>query len=123
MLPSLWKVRYIYMKTVYLDAITFQCYLSQNKDNTRIPYETDCFDDKCDDYILGFRIVPFGYEWKSPDGRIFSGEMNSAWKPFEDLDSAQRTYEKQLIAQYEVELAELDAALLETQYQNLIGGL
>lgn len=111
------------MKTVYLDAITFQCYLSQNEDNTRIPYETDSFDDKCNDYILGFRIVPSGYEWKRSDGHIFTGEMVSAWKPFEELDGVQRAYEKQLLEEQAAELAELDALVLELQYNTLMEDL
>lgn len=100
------------MKTVYLDAITFQCYLSQNEDNTRIPYETEFFDGKCEDYILGFRIVPPGYEWKRSDGHIFTGsEMASAWKPFEELDSAQREYERRLLVEFEAALTEIETAL------------
>lgn len=100
------------MKTLYLDAITFQCYLSQNEDNTRIPYETEFFDGKCEDYILGFRIVPAGYEWKRSDGHIFTGsEMISAWKPFDKLDDAQREYEKQLLVEFETALTEIETAL------------
>ena len=99
------------MKTIYLDSRTYQCYLSQNEDNTRIPYETEDFDDKCEEYILGFRVVPSGHEWERPDGHIFTGEMISAWKPFEELDSAQREYEKQLLVEFESALAEIETAL------------
>jgi hypothetical protein len=94
------------MITVYLDATTFQCYLSQNEDITRIPYETDFFDGKCEEYILGFRIVPSGYEWTRSDGHVFSGsEMVSAWKPFDELESAQREYERERLADMENALA------------------
>ena len=90
------------MITVYLDAITFQCHLSQNEDSTRIPYETDFFDGKCEEYILGFRIVPSGYEWTRSDGHVFSGsEMVSAWKDFGELDAAQREYEREQLADLE----------------------
>ena len=114
------------MKTIYLDLRTYQCYLSQDEDNTRIPYETEDFDDKCDDYILGFRIVPHGHKWVRADGHIFTGEMVSAWKSFEELDIAQRKYEKQKLEQYkaelieyENELAELDSLILDYQYNSL----
>lgn len=118
------------MKTIYLDSKTYQCYLSQDKDNTRIPYKTEDFDDKCEEYILGFRIIPAGYTWERSDGHVFTGEMISAWKNYSELDSAQRAYEKQLITEYktelteyENELAELDALVLEYQYNNLVEGL
>ena len=95
------------MKTVYIDNTTFCCYLTQNEDSTRIPYETDFFDGKCDSYILGFRIVPAGYEWVREDGFVFSSNqtMISAWKDYDELAAAQ--------AQYELDMAEAAAAYKE----------
>jgi hypothetical protein len=34
-----------------------------------------------------------------------------SWKPYSELDNAQREYEKQLLAEYEAALAEIEAAL------------
>ena len=67
------------------------------------------FDGKCDTFIEGYC-----YDTRNGCVQIYP------WKPYNELDAAQREYEKQLITQYETELAELDAALLEVQYQNLI---
>ena len=61
-----------------------------------IPYETDYFDDKCGAFIEGYRIIPEGYTWAREDGTVFEGEMITPWKPYEELDAAQRQYEREL---------------------------
>lgn len=99
------------MKTVYIDPITFQCYTAQNAEGTRILYETDFFDGKCGTFIEGYRIVPKGYIWTRFDGVVFYGEMIAPWKDYNELDSAQREYEKQLLADYKSALAEIETAL------------
>ena len=108
------------MRTIYIDS-EFKCHTTN--DDTMIPVETDFFDGKCDAFIEGYRFVPAGERWTREDGEIFEGEMISPWKDYVDLIMVQREYERQLLVQYEAELMELDAALLEAQYQNLIGGL
>ena len=108
------------MRTIYVD-FEFKCHAFN--DGTMTAVETDFFDGKCDAFIEGYRFVPSGESWMRSDGTIFNGEMISPWKSYDELDNAQREYEKQLLVQYEAELTELDAALLEAQYQNLIGGL
>lgn len=108
------------MKKVYIDS-EFKCHVAD--DGTMTATQTDFFDGKCDAFVEGYRLIPEGESWTRSDGVVFHGEMISPWKPYDELDSAQREYEKQLITQYETELAELDAALLEAQYQNLIGGM
>lgn len=72
---------------------------------------TDVFDGKCDAYIEGYRFVPSGETWTREDGVQFSGEMIAPWKPWSELDAAQREYERQQIAQYESALSEIETAL------------
>lgn len=72
---------------------------------------TDVFDGKCDAYIEGYRFVPAGQAWTRDDGVEFAGEMISPWRPWAELDAAQREYERQQLAQYESALSEIEAAL------------
>ena len=115
------------MRIVYLDS-DFKCHVSA--DGTMLGVQTAFFDGKCDTFIEGYRFVPNGQSWTRSDGEVFLGEMIAPWKDFDNLDAAQREYEKQLlveykenIMQYEMELSELDLTLLDIQYQNLIRGL
>ncbi len=85
------------MKTIYLDS-EFKCHVAD--DGTMTAVETDFFDGKCDFFIEGYRIVPSGESWTRSDGVVFYGEMVSPWKPYSELDAAQREYEKQLLSEY-----------------------
>lgn len=85
------------MKTIYLDR-DFKCHTSD--DGTMIAVETDFFDGKCDTFIEGYRFIPDGKSWTREDGTVFHGEMISPWKPYSELDNAQREYERQLLAEY-----------------------
>lgn len=96
------------MKTIYVDS-DFRCHIAN--DGTMTPVETDFFDGKCDAYIEGFRFVPEGQSWTREDGMVFRGEMVAPWKPWPELDGAQREYERELLRQYEQALAEIEAAL------------
>ena len=60
---------------------------------------------------MGYRFVPSGKTWTREDGVEFAGEMISPWRPWAELDAAQREYERQQIAQYEAALSEIEAAL------------
>ena len=105
---------------IYLDS-EFKCHTSN--DGTMKSIETNFFDNKCDAFIEGYRFIPSGESWTRNDGVTFTGEMISPWKNYSDLDAAQRQYEKELLEQYKTELAELDSAMLEMQYNNLVEGL
>ena len=98
------------MKTIYMDS-DFKCRTTQNQEGTLVPYETAAFDGKCDSYIEGYRFVPAGKTWVREDGQVFAGEMISPWKLWTDLDAAQREYERQLVAEYEAALQEIEEAL------------
>ena len=109
------------MMTIYVDS-DFKCHIT-NETGTYTAAETDFFDGKCDIFIEGYRFVPDGESWTREDGTVFFGEMIAPWKSYSELDSYQRDFERKLLIEYETELAELDAALLEVQYQSLMEGL
>lgn len=85
------------MRIIYVDS-EFKCHVSN--DGTMTAVETDFFDGKCDAYIDGYRFVPDGETWTRSDGVMFNGEMIAPWKGYAELDSAQREYERQLLATY-----------------------
>lgn len=71
-----------------------------NPDGTFQEIETDAFNGKCDDFIEG-------HCYDDSNGYI----QVYPWKPYNELDAAQRVYERQQIAEYESALAEIEAAL------------
>ena len=89
------------MRTIYIDS-DFKCRTAG--DGTMTAVETDFFDGKCDAFVEGYRFVPAGQSWTREDGAVFHGEMAAPWKPWEELDAAQRAYERQLLAEYEAAL-------------------
>lgn len=90
------------MKTIYLDA-DYKCHAVN--DGTMTEIQTDYFDGKCDAYIEGYRFVPSGETWTRSDGAVFHGEMIAPWKPYDELDVAQREYEKERLADMKNALA------------------
>ena len=76
-----------------------------------IAVETDFFDGKCNAYVEGYRYVPAEETWVREDGVVFTGEMIAPWKPWDELDVAQREYERQQLVAYEAALSEIEAAL------------
>lgn len=91
------------MKTIYIDA-EFKAHAAPSEGLTAV--DTDVFDDKGGDYIEGYRYIPVGQTWARSDGVVFTGEMIAPWKPWAELDAAQREYERE-------QLNELDAAYQE----------
>lgn len=103
------------MKTIYIDS---DCKCHVSNDGTMTAVETDFFDGKCQTFIEGYRFVPDGETWTRSDGEVFHGEMISPWKDYDELDAAQREYERQLLAEYEAVLAEsVPLYELEAAYQ------
>ena len=92
------------MKTVYIDS-DFKVHTKN--DGTRRAVITDVFDNKCQEWIEGHRLVPAGETWIREDGEIFQGSMCTAWKPYAELDAAQRKFERQMLAEYQAEITEL----------------
>lgn len=100
---------------IYIDS-DFKCHVSD--DGTMTAIETDAFDGKCNAYIEGYRFIPAGQTWTRADGMVFTGEMIAPWKPWTELDAAQREYEREqyqmVVAQnteYESALTEIETAL------------
>ena len=106
---------------IYIDS-EFKCH-AINPDNTFQEVETSFFDNKCTTFIEGYRFIPEGEVWIREDGVVFTGKMISPWKSYTELDAMQRSYEQELLVNIQTELAELDAAILEMQYQNIVEGL
>lgn len=81
-------------------------YIDKNKhchlqnDGTMTEVETNVFDGKCKEYIEGQC-----YE----SGKCY--EKTYPWKTYSELDAAQRAYERQLLADYESALSEIETAL------------
>lgn len=90
--------------TVYIDN-DYKCHIADT--GNMVAVETDAFDGKCDTYIEGYRYVPTGDTWTRHDGVEFTGEMISPWKDWNELDNAQREYERGKIAEYNALVAEL----------------
>ena len=107
------------MRTIYIDS-DYKSHVTN--DGTITAIEKDAFDGKCDAYIEATRFVPFGESWTRSDGLVFQGEMITPWKDSNEREEAQREYERQLLAEYEAELAEMkensiSIADLEAAYQ------
>ena len=90
------------MKTVFIDS-EFKCHAANDGAMTAV--ETHFFDGKCDAVIEGYRFVPDGESWTREDGLVFSGEMIAPWKAYDELEQAQRDYER-------AQMADMKAALL-----------
>lgn len=100
------------MKTIYIDS-DFKCHTSTAEELTQI--ETDAFDGKCNIYIQGYRFIPAGQTWTRADGVVFTGEMIAPWKPWAELDAAQREYEREQYQALAAQNAEYEAALSEIE--------
>lgn len=90
--------------TIYIDT-DFKCHTSPG--NGLVEVETAFFDGKCAAYIEGYRFIPTGQSWTREDGAVFTGEMVSPWKPWGELDAAQRAYERERSVTLEAQNAEL----------------
>lgn len=88
---------------IYIDS-EFKCHTS-NPDGTFREVETDFADGKCDAFIEGYRFVPAGETWVRSDGKVFRGEMIAPWRDYNELDTAQREYERERLADAENALA------------------
>ena len=87
--------------TVFIDA-DFKCHVENNGTMTEV--HTDFFDGKCQEFIEGYRFVPAGHTWTREDGTVFRGEMVAPWKPYSELDAAQRRYEREQAADMQAAL-------------------
>lgn len=86
---------------IYIDS-EYRCHAT-NPDGVFKEIETDFFDGKCAEFIEGYRFVPDGESWTRSDGVVFHGVI-APWKPYSELDAAQREYER-------AQFADMQAAL------------
>ena len=94
---------------IYVD-LEFKCHTSNDDGSFREVILSDnaraFFTDKCTAFIEGYRLKPEGESWVRDDGEVFfGGEMITPWKPYNELDAAQRQYERELLADAENALA------------------
>lgn len=104
--------------TIYINT-DFKCHTVAGDGMTAV--ETTAFDGKCAAYIEGYRFVPAGKTWTAADGTVYSGEMITPWKPWAELDAAQRAYEREQVQSLTAQNAELldaMAAMVEDVYQS-----
>ena len=83
---------------IYIDS-EYHCHVT-NPDGAFREIETDAFNGMCQTVIEGYC-----YDDSKGYVKIYP------WKPYDELDAAQREYEKQLLADYESALAEIEKAL------------
>jgi hypothetical protein len=87
----------------YIDE-EFKCHAS-NPDAAYRKIDKDLFKGMCDEFIEGHRFVPEGESYIGEDGTVYSGEMKTVWKDYNELDAAQREYERKKLADAENALA------------------
>ena len=87
---------------IYIDE-TYKCHAEASQGRTAV--ETDAFEGKCQAYIEGCRYVPAGQTWTREDGAGFYGEMLCPWRDYNELDVAQREYERQQLEDMRAALA------------------
>jgi hypothetical protein len=99
---------------VYVDNEN-KCHTT-NQDGTFRVVEDSIFEGKCQAFIEGYC-----YDDSKGYVQIYP------WKPYDELDAAQREYERQkladaenALAEQEATIAELDSLILNLQYNNLI---
>lgn len=90
---------------IYIDS-DCKCHIT-NPDGTFREVDVPFFDGKCQTFIEGYRYCPEDESYIREDGEVFYGECIVPWKPFSELDSAQREHERLLIAEYEALINEL----------------
>lgn len=105
------------MEKVYIDS-DYKCHTTNPDDTFReIVLNEDArifFANKCTAFIEGYRLKPDGERWVREDGKVFSGgEMITPWKPYDELDAAQREYDQHLIADMQNALNKLGVTLDE----------
>lgn len=97
------------MKNMYIDS-EYRCH-TDNPDSTYREVilsksAEEFFFNKCTTFIEGYRLKPEGETWVREDGEVFSGgEMITPWKNYDELDAAQRKYEREKLADAENALA------------------
>ena len=104
--------------TIYIDS-DYKCYVSASDGRRAI--EVNDFNGKCPEWIESYRFVPEGETWTREDGEVFTN-MAAPWKDLGEAYAAQTVYLTGKLAAAETDIAELDIALLDAEYENITGG-
>lgn len=75
---------------IYIDE-EFKCHTKTGDGRREV--ESSFFDNKCQEFIEGYRFIPSGETWVRSDGKEFHGEMISPFKDLTNLIMAQLNYE------------------------------
>lgn len=94
---------------IYIDS-EFKCHKS-NPDGSFRAFDVPFFDDKCPEFIAGYRYIPSGESCVKEDGVVLTGEKRYPWKPYAELEAAQRRFEQQLLANYREALTALGVSV------------
>ena len=88
------------------------------------PYLTFQYSSMEETFFEGVKKLPPAhfFTWTREDGEVFAGEMVSAWKDLGEAYEAQTAYLTEKLAAAEADIAELDMALLDAEYENITGG-
>ena len=78
------------MRTIYIDS-DFKCHITD--DGTMTAVSTDFFDGKCDNFVMGYRLIPEGRSWIREDGVVIRGLTIFPWKDYAILAAYQEQYE------------------------------
>ena len=78
--------------TIYIDN-DYKCHTSPGDGLTAV--ETDAFNDKCHQFIEGYRFVPSGETWVREDGQAFHGEMVAPWRDYAILSEFQEVVQEE----------------------------
>ena len=75
--------------TIYTDS-DYKCHTSEGEGY--VAHDVEFFDDKCTEFIEGYRYIPEGETWTREDGAQFQGCMTAPWKGYNQLERAQLQY-------------------------------
>ena len=95
---------------IYIDS-DYKCYVFDG--DARRAFDVPFFNDKCAEFIEGYRYVPSGETWTSVYGQAFRGEMIAPWRDYSSLAAIQAAVDRTQ-AQADEEIA----ALIEEIYIN-----
>ena len=104
--------------TIYIDN-EYKCHAAAA--DGRRAVETDYFDGKCPEWIESYRYIPDGETWVREDGEVFT-DMIAPWTDLSEAYAAQAEYLEAMFSEARADIAELDMALLDAEYENITGG-
>lgn len=73
--------------------------------------ENDFFDDKCKEFVEGYLFIPAGTQWPPESGKTTPGDILAPWQDWNELETAQREYEREQLAALKAQNADMAAAL------------